>query len=95
MNNTFAHIAAVEEIGNRAARDYFASAECAANQEKRKASLLALDADVERWAAHDAAIDVAIDIDGCVFCNGTGYIARFAHIHGGECYRCNGTGVER
>lgn len=29
----------------------------------------------------------------CLKCNGTGYIERFKHIEGGECFECGGSGV--
>jgi len=44
----FRHLAAVREVGEREAREYFGSAEHTANRAAMKASLLALDADVER-----------------------------------------------
>jgi hypothetical protein len=28
----------------------------------------------------------------CYRCNGTGYVAAYAHIEGGACYGCEGTG---
>lgn len=28
----------------------------------------------------------------CPKCNGTGYLAQYAHWHNGECFKCNGTG---
>ena len=85
--------------GNQRARDYFASAEFIANKADSKAASIALDADVAFHSARCDAKRIQVHMSdegsGCVFCAGTGHIAKYSHIHGGECYRCNGTGIER
>ena len=82
-------------VPNQRARDYFRSAEFIANKADYKAASIALDADAAFHAAKCGQGQMSDKVSGCVFCAGTGYIAEFSHVHGGECYRCNGTGVER
>ena len=39
-----------------------------------------------------ALIAAEREANKCRRCNGHGYLAQYAHVYGGECFKCNGTG---
>jgi DnaJ-class molecular chaperone len=48
---------------------------------------------IEAFHARAAAAQAERQANACPKCAGSGYLSQFAHIKGGECFTCGGTGV--